>query len=83
VLGDQRRAGPRQGLRERPPLARRSDLALELLLRARRAKALLESGEGEVGAVAELASALEAAPPETRAAGLRLFGALRELLAPR
>jgi GAF domain-containing protein len=60
--------------------ATQAGIGLDLLVRARHAKALLETGESEVAVVAELASVLAAAPPETRAAGLRLFAALQQLL---
>jgi GAF domain-containing protein len=52
-------------------------IALELLRRARRAKAALD-GEGDV---ARLAARLDQAPDETRAAGLELLRALERLLA--
>jgi GAF domain-containing protein len=61
--------------------AAQAAIALELLQRARHAKAVLaEDDEADVVAVARVASLLDAAPPESRAAGLRLFGALTELL---
>jgi GAF domain-containing protein len=61
--------------------ANQAAIALELLQRARRAKAVLAEGsESDVVAVARVASVLDAAPPESRAAGLRLFSALSELL---
>jgi GAF domain-containing protein len=55
-------------------------IALDLLQRARRARSVLAEDEGDVAAVAKVASLLDAAPPESRAAGLRLFSALTELL---
>jgi GAF domain-containing protein len=51
-------------------------IALDLLQRARRARAALD-GEGEL---AEFAARLEQAPEETRAAGLELLRALGRLL---
>src|ERR687887_269882 len=50
-------------------------IALDLLQRARRARAVLTEAGGDVAAVARVASMLDAAPPESRAAGLRLFSA--------
>jgi len=61
--------------------ANQAAIAVELLQRARRAKAVLAEGsETDVVAVARVSAALDAAPPESRAAGLRLFSALSELL---
>ena len=61
--------------------ANQAAIALELLQRARRARAVLaEDSEADVVAVARVASVLDAAPPESRAAGLRLFNAVTELL---
>ncbi|HZS24097.1 MAG TPA: GAF domain-containing protein [Gaiellaceae bacterium] len=53
-------------------------IALELLQRARRARAALD-GEGEL---ARFAARLDQAPEETRAAGLDLLRALERLIAP-
>jgi GAF domain-containing protein len=58
--------------------ANQAAIALELLQRARRARAALE-GEGELAALARFAEGLEQAPPETRAAGLDLLRALERL----
>jgi GAF domain-containing protein len=60
--------------------ANQAAIALDLLLRARRAQAALE-GAGELAAVARFAARLEDAPSETRAAGLDLLRALERLLA--
>jgi GAF domain-containing protein len=61
--------------------ANQAAIALELLQRVRRAKAILaEDTETDVATVARVASVLDAAPAESRAAGLRLFTALGELL---
>jgi GAF domain-containing protein len=54
-------------------------IALDLLRRARRARAALE-GSGELAALASFAARLEDAPEEQRAAGLDLLRALERLL---
>jgi GAF domain-containing protein len=59
--------------------ANQAAVALDLLQRGRRAQAALE-GEGELGALARIASALEDADDERRAAGLQLLAALERLL---
>jgi GAF domain-containing protein len=59
--------------------ANQAAIALDLLQRARRAKAALD-GEGELGALARLASRLEDGDEERRAAGLELVAALERLL---
>jgi GAF domain-containing protein len=59
--------------------ANQAAIALSLLLRARRARTALE-GAGELAALARVADALERAPEESRAAGLRLLDAIEELL---
>jgi GAF domain-containing protein len=59
--------------------ANQAAIALDLLLRARRAQAALEGG-GELAALARFAARLEEAPEETRAAGLDLLRALDRLL---
>jgi GAF domain-containing protein len=59
--------------------ATQAAIALDLLQRARRAKAALD-GEGELGALARLASRLEDGDEERRAAGLELVAALERLL---
>jgi len=60
--------------------ANQAGIALDLLLRARRAQSALE-GAGELAALARFAARLEDAPAETRAAGLDLLRALERLLA--
>ncbi len=63
--------------------ANQAAIALDLLQRARRAKAVLaESGEA-LAVVARVASALDALDGESREAGLRLLAALEEVLAGR
>jgi GAF domain-containing protein len=59
--------------------ANQAAVALDLLQRARRAKAALE-GEGELGALARLAATLEEGDEDRRAAGLELVAALERLL---
>jgi GAF domain-containing protein len=55
-------------------------IALDLLQRARRAKAVLEDGEPEVAVVARLAEALDELEDERRETGLALLRALDDLL---
>jgi GAF domain-containing protein len=55
-------------------------IALDLLQRARRAKAVLEEGEPEVAVVARLASALDELEDERREAALALLRALENVL---
>ncbi len=59
--------------------ANQAAVALDLLLRARRAQAVLDGG-GELGALARIATRLEAMGEETRAAGLELLRALERVL---
>jgi hypothetical protein len=59
--------------------ANQAAVALDLLLRARRAHAALD-GEGDAGALARIAARLESADEQERAAGLRLLRALEDLL---
>jgi GAF domain-containing protein len=59
--------------------ANQAAIALDLLQRARRARAALEGG-GELGALARLAATLEDGDEERRAAGLELLAALERLL---
>jgi len=54
-------------------------IALDLMLRARRARDAL-AGEGELAGLARIASRLEAADDEARAAGLALLEALERVL---
>ena len=55
-------------------------IALELLGRARRAKAVLAGGEPELALVARVAAALDALEDEPREAGLGLLRALEQVL---
>jgi GAF domain-containing protein len=59
--------------------ANQAAIALDLLQRARRARAALD-GEGELQALARFAARLEAADEDERRAGLDLLDALRRLL---
>ena len=59
--------------------ANQAAVALDLLQRARRARAALD-GEGELGALARVAARLEDAHEERRAAGLELLAMLERLL---
>jgi GAF domain-containing protein len=59
--------------------ANQAAIALDLLQRARRARAALEGG-GELGALARLAATREDGDEERRAAGLELLAALERLL---
>jgi hypothetical protein len=59
--------------------ANQAAIALDLLQRARRARAALE-GSGELGALARLAATLEEGDEERRTAGLELLAALERLL---
>ena len=61
--------------------AHQAAIALDLLGRARRARAALE-GESELAAVPRIAATLDALPPERREAGLALLAALERVLAP-
>jgi GAF domain-containing protein len=60
--------------------ANQAALALDLLLRARKARAALEGAGEEAGRVARLAEAVAALPEEKRPAGLELLAALERLL---
>jgi GAF domain-containing protein len=57
--------------------ANQAAIALDLLQRARRARGVLEEGEG---VVARLAEAVEALPDEKREAGLKLLASLEDVL---
>jgi GAF domain-containing protein len=59
--------------------ANQAAVALDLLLRARRAQSALDR-EGDTGALARIAARLESADDDERAAGLRLLAALEDLL---
>ena len=59
--------------------ASQAAIALDLLQRARRARAVLEEGEG---AMARLAEAVEALPEEKREAGVKLLASLEAVLRP-
>ena len=59
--------------------ANQAAVALDLMQRGRRAQAALE-GDGELAALARIASTLEDADEERRAAGLQLLAALERLL---
>jgi GAF domain-containing protein len=59
--------------------ANQAAIALDLLLRARRAQAVLDGG-GELGALVRIATRLEAMGEETRGAGLELLRALERVL---
>ena len=61
--------------------ANQAAIALDLLLRARRASDALEGAGDEAGRVARLAEAVAALPEERREAGLELLSALERLLA--
>ena len=61
--------------------ANEAAIALDLLQRARRARAVLEEEPGEAGALARLSARLAEVPPERRDAVERLLEALDELLA--
>jgi GAF domain-containing protein len=59
--------------------ANQAAIALDLLLRARRAQAVLDGG-GDLGALSRIATRLEAMGEETRDAGLQLLRALERVL---
>ena len=60
--------------------ANQAAIALDLLLRARQAEAVLSSGEGELAVVARLAAAVNELEEKQREAGLRLLGSLADTL---
>ena len=60
--------------------ANQSAIALDLLLRARRAEAVLESGEGDLDVVARLAAKVDGLEGARREASLRLLNALADTL---
>ncbi len=60
--------------------ANEAAIALDLLLKARAARAVLEGEEGDAGALARVAARLDEAEPERREAALKLLAALEKLL---
>ena len=60
--------------------ANQAAIAVDLLLRARRAEQLLEGGDGELGVVARLAASVTALEGPQREAGLRLLRDLADTL---
>jgi GAF domain-containing protein len=62
--------------------ANQAAIALDLLQRARRAKQAVDQTNGDVGAVARVAEALDALPEERKEAGMRLLTALEQVLVP-
>ena len=62
--------------------ANQAAIAVDLLLRARRAEHLLDSDEDELGVVARLAAAVDALDEDRREAGLRLIRELAATLGP-
>jgi len=61
--------------------ATQAAIALDLLQRARRARAALEATGGEAGVVARLAATVDSLSGDSRNAGLRLLTSLEEVLA--
>ena len=57
-------------------------IALEVLLRGRRARAALDGAGEDLGLVARVAAHVDALPEERREAGLRLLGELETVLRP-
>ena len=81
---DSRESG-RSGLEEMDLLglfASQAAIALDLLRGARRARAVIEGGGGEIDAVTALATTLEALDGERRDAGVALLRALELVLRP-
>ncbi len=60
--------------------ANQAAIAVDLLLKARKADALLGAGGGELEVVARLAAAVDVLEDERRAAGFRLLGELADTL---
>jgi GAF domain-containing protein len=60
--------------------ANQAAIALDLLVHAREAAAILAGGDGEAGVVARVAERFESLDEERREAGLRLLTALEEVL---
>ncbi len=75
----------RSGLAEMELLglfANQAAIALDLLRGARRARAVIEGGGGDVGVVTALAKALDGLEGERREAGVALLRALEQVLRP-
>ncbi|MDF2749555.1 MAG: putative sensor protein [Gaiellaceae bacterium] len=75
----------RSGLEEMDLLglfASQAAIALDLLRGARRARAVIEGGGGDIDAVTALATTLEALDGERREAGVALLRALEQVLRP-
>ena len=62
--------------------ASQAAIALDLLRGARRARAVIEGGGGDIDAVTALATTLEALDGERRDAGVALLRALEQVLRP-
>ena len=62
--------------------ANQAAIALDLMLRSRRARRALDEGGDELAVVARIAAQLELLPEEKREAKLRLLAALEEVLEP-
>jgi GAF domain-containing protein len=60
--------------------ANQASIAVDLLLRARKAERVLGTGDGELAVVARLAAAIDGLEEERRAAGLRLLRDLADTL---
>jgi GAF domain-containing protein len=60
--------------------ANQASIAVDLLLRARKAERVLETDEGELAVVARLAAAIDGLEGPRREAGLRLLGELADTL---
>jgi GAF domain-containing protein len=60
--------------------ANQAAIAVDLLLKARRAESLLDGDGGELAVVARLAATVDSLEDERRAAGLRLLGDLADTL---
>jgi GAF domain-containing protein len=62
--------------------ANQAAIAVDLLLRARAAERILDSGEGDLAVVAELAATVNGLEDDRRAAGLKLLRDLTDTLGP-
>jgi len=60
--------------------ANEAAIALDLLLKARAARAVLEGEDGDADALARFAAKLDEAEPEQREAALQLLAAVQKLL---